>query len=134
MENSDNKKQLLDNWNEEKFLTHSRAILPAFKEGDVWWCKIGENIGIEINGKHKYSLRPVYILKKFDSMGALVIPLTSQKKTGSWYCSFLLKNRRQYAVFAQVRTISSLRLCRKLGVPSKDIQKRIKAKFFNFLS
>lgn len=24
---------------------------PFFKEGEIWWCRIGENIGVEINGK-----------------------------------------------------------------------------------
>ena len=24
---------------------------PLFKEGSIWWASVGENIGIEINGK-----------------------------------------------------------------------------------
>jgi len=24
---------------------------PFFKEGEIWWCNLGENVGIEANGK-----------------------------------------------------------------------------------
>jgi hypothetical protein len=24
---------------------------PFFKEGEVWWCAVGENVSVEINGK-----------------------------------------------------------------------------------
>ena len=33
---------------------------PLFKEGEVWWCVVGENIGIEMNGKGDVFSRPVY--------------------------------------------------------------------------
>lgn len=35
-----------------------------YKEGDIWWCAVGENIGIEINGKGKMFSRPVLVYKK----------------------------------------------------------------------
>ena len=37
---------------------------PLFKEGEIWWSAIGENVGIEVNGKGKPFSRPVYIYKK----------------------------------------------------------------------
>ena len=39
---------------------------PLFKEGEVWWCYIGENIGNEINGKSRKFTRPIFIFKKYD--------------------------------------------------------------------
>ena len=39
---------------------------PDFKDGEVWWCHIGENVGSEISGKSDFFTRPVLILKKYD--------------------------------------------------------------------
>ena len=38
---------------------------PLITEGDLWWCAVGENVGIEVSGKSKDFTRPVIILKKF---------------------------------------------------------------------
>lgn len=27
-----------------------RKVLRSFKEWEMWWCAIGENVGVEING------------------------------------------------------------------------------------
>lgn len=32
-----------------------------FKEGDMWWCAVGENVGIEINDKGDIFSRPVFV-------------------------------------------------------------------------
>ena len=33
-------------------------------EGDIWWCTVGENVGVEINGKGHLFARPVLVLTK----------------------------------------------------------------------
>jgi mRNA interferase MazF len=133
MENSDSKKQLLDNWNKEKYLTHSRKEYPSIKAGQIWWCRMGENIGTEINGKHKTFTRPVYILKKLNQKSALIIPLTSQKKKGTWYFSFLYNQRMECAAFSQIRTISTLRLESLLGTLEKELRNKIQNQLLTFL-
>lgn len=30
---------------------HHKATLRNVKEGVTWWCAVGENVGVEINGK-----------------------------------------------------------------------------------
>ncbi len=44
-------------------LHENNAKIPLFKEGEVWWCAIGENVGIEMNGKSKKFSRPEDIKK-----------------------------------------------------------------------
>ena len=39
---------------------------PLFNEGEIWWCSIGENVGMEISGKGSYFRRPVLIIRKLD--------------------------------------------------------------------
>lgn len=88
-------------------------------EGEIWWCAIGENVGVEINGKNKSFTRPVVILKKLSHLCFLGVPLTSQQHIGTWYAPFSFKNRQQYAAIAQIRVLSVHRLCRKMGEISK---------------
>ena len=92
-------------------------------EGEVWWCAVGENVGIEINGKSEFFSRPVLIAKKLSKFGFLAVPLTSQKHEGSWYVNFGFKNKTQYAALAQMRVMSATRLYRYIGkVPDSDLQ------------
>lgn len=97
--------------------------LPSIKEGEVWWCSVGQNVGVEINGKGKVFTRPVLVYKKLSCFGFLGIPLTSKEHTGSWYVGFLFKNRLSMAALAQVRVFSVSRLHKKMGtLPENDFQ------------
>lgn len=82
-----------DEWNVVKSDLHARGTFRKIKEGDVWWCSIGENIGVEINGKQNFFLRPVLVLKKLSGFGFMGIPLTSQSHDGSWYVPFVFKGK-----------------------------------------
>ncbi len=76
---------------------------------------MGENVGVEINGKSSTFARPVLIFKKLSRYGSLGIPLTSKPHQGSWYAPFRFQGRNQVAVLAQIRVISVSRLYRKIG-------------------
>lgn len=118
-----------DEWNEAKKGTHMLGRTPAFKEGEIWWCAMGENIGVEINGKNEKFSRPVLIMKKISRFGFMGIPLTSQKHEGSWYAPFIFRNKKQIAVLAQARIMSASRLYNRMGtLPSFDLA-TIKASF-----
>ncbi|HBM45364.1 MAG: 2,4-dihydroxyhept-2-ene-1,7-dioic acid aldolase [Parcubacteria group bacterium GW2011_GWF2_38_76] len=51
-----------------------------FREREIWWCSLGENIGFEQDGKNEKFERPVLILRKFNCGMFFGIPLTSQKR------------------------------------------------------
>jgi len=72
-------------WVKVKIGLGSRRSKTIFKEGEIWWCSIGRNIGVEIYGKGKKFTRPVLVLKKFGVDSFFGIPLTSNRKEGSWY-------------------------------------------------
>ena len=95
-----------DGWIRLKKKLHFCGSLPRIKEGDIWWCSCGENVGVEINGKNELFSRPVLVYKKLSRFGFVGIPLTSQVKYGSWYVEFDFKGKRQTAVLAQIRTFS----------------------------
>lgn len=88
---------------------------PLVTEGDLWWCSVGENVGIEANGKNSNFTRPVVILKKFGRLGFLGIPTTTRKREGSWYISFVHQGIAEVAMLNQARVLSYKRLDRKMG-------------------
>lgn len=110
-----------DEWNKVKKNTHDSTRLPAIKEGEIWWCAIGENIGVEINGKSGFFSRPVLVFKKLSRFGFMGIPLTSQQHKGDWYVPFVFQNKISIAVLSQMRNFSVLRLYRRMGtLPESD--------------
>lgn len=112
-------------------LHESTAKTPLFKEGEVWWCAMGENIGIEMNGKSKKFSRPVHIFKKLSNGGFLGIPLSTKIKVGTWYAPIIHRSVNSVATISQIRVISSKRLLEKYGeLDQKDIEK-IKVGFYN---
>ena len=94
---------------------HIKATIRNIKEGDVYWCAVGENVGVEINGKSETFARPVIVLRKLSKYGFMGIPLTSQAHDGNWYVPFIFKGRQEYAVLAQARVFSVSRLYKKMG-------------------
>jgi mRNA-degrading endonuclease toxin of MazEF toxin-antitoxin module len=93
----------------------SNSIPPYVKEGSVWWCGIGENIGIEMNGKSEVFSRPVLIYKKLSNESCTIIPLTTKQKIGSWFVPVTLEGKKATLNMAQVRAVSTSRLYSKIG-------------------
>lgn len=116
-------KKDFDKWIGVKSDLHNSGIFRDIKEGEVWWCSIGANVGVEIDGKQELFLRPVLIVKKLSKFGFMGVPLTSQEHLGSWYVEFYFKDKRQFAVLAQARVMSVYRLHRIMGtVPNSDLK------------
>lgn len=111
-----------DGWIVIKKKIHFKASIRTIKDGEIWWCKIGENVGKEICGKGKDFLRPILIVKKLSKYNFIGVPLTSKKHEGDWYIRFTFKNKEEYAVVAQVENVSVYRLHYKMGeVPQSDL-------------
>lgn len=90
-------------------------IPPLFKDGQIWWCSIGENIGGEISGKGEYFRRPILVVRKLDKYSFIGVPLTSQPKTGTWYFNIKVKNKDNYSILSQVRNVDYRRMDKILG-------------------
>ncbi len=127
---SDDKKKALEKWFPLKCEIHQAARMPNFKAGEIWWCIFGENVGVEINGKNDFFLRPVLIFKKFNQYSFFGIPLTSQKwRQGDWYVHFVFQDKNQVAVLNQAGKLSSYRLHNRLGMITKGDLARVKEGF-----
>ena len=86
-----------------------------FKEGEVWWCSVGMNIGIEIYGKGPNFARPILVLEKLDANSFLAIPLTTQLKNGTWYHPIRYTNGLEVrAILSQARIFDKKRLLKRI--------------------
>ena len=104
-----------DKWNTEKKDTDSTNNNIIFHEREIWWSKLGVNVGVEIDGRHELFLRPVIIVKKFNKDMAVVIPTTTQDKSNKYYFEIDGVDDKKYkACISHIKTISSKRLLRKI--------------------
>ena len=120
-----------DLWNEVKKETNKKNYPLHFKEREIYFIRVGKNIGFEQNGKGEYFLRPVLVLRKFSKYFFVGIPLTSQAKADMFHFRFSFRNnKRSYAILSQIRAFDANRLERKIGKMNNDdfleLKKRLK--------
>lgn len=118
-----------DGWNIQKKQTHQTDKAISFYEREVWWSKIGANIGVEIDGKHEFFLRLVIVLRKFNKEMILAIPVTTQNKHNKFYFDAEGVSGKLYkACLSHVKTMSSKRLVRKIDTIKVNNHKILKEK------
>ena len=123
-----------DRWNiKKKKLDSTEFTNIKFKEGEIWWCSAGLNIGHEIDGKHKTFERPFYILKKCGDTMFTGIPCTSNLRRGSYMFHLLTSNLDFVLNFSQIRTLSSKRLLRRIVNVEDVFQEDIIQKLFDYI-
>lgn len=103
-----------------------------FKEGEIWWCSIGMNVGVEIYGKGPKFERPVLVMKKFHNDLFFGIPMTSKSKEGDWYVLTHFSGTEVTAVLNQARTLDSRRLTERMGTLTEEQFGIVKQKLFEF--
>ena len=78
-------------------------------------CRLGRNVGIEMNGGADDFSRPVVIIKKFNNGMFWAVPLSTKQKDLTFYYNFTdVHGWRVSAVVSQLRLISIKRLKRYL--------------------
>lgn len=113
-------------WTPLKTKINSSNSFPLwFKEKEIWYASLGENIGFEEDGKGTRFTRPVLVLRKFNQKICLIVPLTSKPKHGKFYFSFDGKTGKiSTAILNQLRTVDSTRLLYKIGkISAQDFYK-----------
>lgn len=113
--------KLYDSWNKVKKTTNKENGLVGFKQREIFYMKMGTNIGYEQNGKGEEFVRPVLIFKKFTKDIFLGIPLSTTQRTGSFFFEFkFLDNKISSAILVQARLFSSKRLLNKIGIIDRN--------------
>lgn len=109
--------QEYDKWNEIKKDVEKKSSIFTFKVREIYWLKVGKNIGYEVYGKGEEFLRPVLIVRKFSKESFLGIPLTSATKDDMFHFEFVPidKSKINYAMLSQIKLFSSKRIKSKMG-------------------
>jgi mRNA-degrading endonuclease toxin of MazEF toxin-antitoxin module len=111
-------------------INNHRQVL--FKEGEIWWCHLGLNIGEEEFGKGVYFARPVLIFKKFTTNSFLGLPLTSSEKIGTWYVQIKIRGRESSVMLNQARIFDKKRLRERVVTMNEKDFMEVKERFQAF--
>ena len=124
-----------DIWNDlKKGINSSDATGIYFNEGEIWWCHIGINIGLEQNGKGKNFSRPVLIFKKFNRCICWVLPLSQKFRSGSFFFPLLSEsNTIRMAILPQMKLIDAKRLIKKIDSISRQESRFVTEKIIAFI-
>jgi mRNA interferase MazF len=109
-------------WNKKKQHLDEKVSRYDFyyNEREVWWWSVGINVGVETDGKNEHFERPVLVVKKFNGLMFLGVPLTANEKTGRHYLKVFYDTGVSFAMLSQIRIFSSKRMLRKLGVITEE--------------
>ncbi len=110
-----------DKWNQEKKRTHTENPR-LYTVREIWWCRLGVNIGSEQDGRGEWFVRPCVILRGFGADACLVVPLSTSIREHPLRVSVcILDGREARANLSQIRVIDARRLTRRIGFLEKDI-------------
>src|SRR3989344_4833044 len=104
-----------DKWNEVKKETHSEKPR-LYTVREIWWCRLGVNVGSEQDGGAALFLRPVVIMRGFGSDACLVVPLTTSAREHPLRIPVGdVQGEKARANISQIRVIDTRRLVEKVG-------------------
>jgi mRNA-degrading endonuclease toxin of MazEF toxin-antitoxin module len=121
-----------DSWDSKKKDIHSNKNRIPFRQGEIWFVHIGQNVGYEVYGKGKEFLKPVIVFRKINRNTFLAIPLTSKIKDDKFHCVIEFRDKQNSAILTHIKTIDAKRLRYKIGNIDKKIFKKLEIKFVNF--
>ena len=120
-----------DTWNKKKKQINAKdeTHILFFRESEVWWIHLGVNVGFEMDGKGKESMRPVLIIKKYNQFSFLAVPLSTSSKTNKYRVSVgVIDGKNAIANLSQIKNIDSKRLINKIAHLEQDLLKNIREK------
>ena len=119
-----------DNWNVVKKRTQDKVTTAYFREREIYWANVGQNIGNEQNGKGEDFMRPLLVFRKYNNNLFCGIPLSTTIRDGSFFYNFqFLENKSSSALLVQAKTFDVKRLDRKIGMINKNDFKLLELKF-----
>jgi len=119
-----------DKWNNLKKELQKNDKKYYFKEWEIWWISLWQNIWTESFWKWNYFRRPVLILKKLSWNSLICLPLSSKQKKGTWFTKCNLHDIERTVLLYQIKMINTNRFERRVWQISDNdfwkIKKRLK--------
>jgi mRNA interferase MazF len=118
------RENIYNQWNIEKQRINKKDDRFFFiNPREIWFTKMGQNIGYEENGKKEFS-RPVLVLKKVGNL-FFTVALTTKGKTDSRFYHLFEEvifhgehnnNNESWAILSQVKVMDKRRFEGKIGI------------------
>jgi len=126
-----------DKWNEVKKETIQNKRKLGIKPREIFWVKIGQNIGDEEYGKGDIFSRPVIVVRQLTGDLFLGIPLTSTLKNNDYFHQFQFNTKKgtneNSAMILQLRAFSKKRITDKIGKVSVEEFQKIQEKIVKMI-
>lgn len=130
------KENIFNLWNIEKQKINNKKGGVYINQREVWFTKMGQNIGFEENGKDNF-LRPVLVIKKIGNLFFTVALTTKGKENNYFYYRLKdieLENPKHinssYLILSQVKVMGKRRFFKKVGTISNKelciVKKKLK--------
>jgi len=124
--------KLIQEWCRLKISLWDNERKVVFKQGDMWWCSLGMNLGEEMFGKGAKFTRPILVFQKFTGNSFLGLPMTKQEKEGSWYVEITIHKEKRWVMLNQARILDKKRLTNRIGMLDNGDFKKVKERFLEF--
>lgn len=122
-----------DEWNEIIKQVENKQNV-NFHEREIWWCRLGLNVGHEQDGKGNEYVRPVLVVRKFNRSACLAVPLTTKQKNIKYYAEVSSADGlSRFAIISQVRFVDSRRFKYKIGYANEQSFAEIKRAIKNII-
>lgn len=109
-----------DAWNIKKKHAN-KEVSRLYTKREIWWCRLGLNIGSEQDGSGEEFLRPIVIIRGFGPDMCMIIPLTTSLHKHPLRVPIgEIKGKQASALLSQIRVIDTRRLVEKVGFLNKD--------------
>lgn len=121
-------------WTKLKVKIHlsERKVYPRVR--GIWWVSLGQNIGVETNGKNDKFERPIVVIKIFNNFSILVAPISSTVKEDKYCIQFVNENGEKNVInMSQIRSISSKRFIRYVGELSVEDFEKVRQTYLSFV-
>ena len=134
---------IFDAWNNEKKNIHVANNATDFfiKPREIWFTKMGKNIGYEENGKKEFT-RPVLVLKKVGNLFFTVALTTKGKEENKFHYKFVQAHftgehkdheDSSFVILSQARVMDKKRFQEKIGYIGTEEFEIIKQKITTLL-
>jgi len=111
-----------DIWNSKKKDIQEKGENKFYHPRDIWWCKLGLNVGYEQDGKDEDFQRPILVIFGFSKNTCIVAPLTTSKENHKYRIPIgLIDGKEARAIISQIRVVDTKRFVEKIDVLDKEI-------------
>ena len=115
-----------DKWNKIKKKTNAETPR-LYTVREIWWCRLGVNVGTEQDGSGEWFVRPCVILRGFGPDACLVVPLTTSVREHPLRVSVgMVGGQLARANLSQLRIIDTRRLQNKFDFLEIDAFRELK--------